>query len=288
MEFYYFGGHMRDSFITRLDKNGFDGVMFTYSPHQGDLFTLIARDIKVTEKIKYLVAIRPYAISAQYICMIKDSLNSINPNRLQINFISGHIKKNEEHYKGIIGDVTDFSHHIDKTNYLVKYIEELNSMGGNQNFAENSTDIPNTKLDYYVSTTNPHTLELAYKYNHKIIMSYRDYKNKAWTLFDLNKSQMWHKDETPMLGLPIDLKNIKTMLSISPVLRKTQEELDALDKSQQSYDTEYFTYDEFNSFISNTKNNNIDQLLLGAASDENLRQIISFVAKYKNINITNP
>jgi hypothetical protein len=279
MEFYYFGGHTRDFFTRRLHLNGFDGVMFTYDSGQGDLFTLIARDMRKDEKFKYLVAIRPHTISAQYLCMIKDSLNAISPNRIQVNLISGKMKEHEKKYGGILGDVNDLSNHIDRSNYLIKYVEELNQMGGNSGLFRQP------KLDYYVSTTNQYTLDLAHRYNHKIILSYRDYKNKAWTLFDSKKSQILDKNQMPMLGQAIDLKNIKVMLSISPVIRDTQEELDALDKTKQPYDTEYFTYEEFNHFV---KNVNADQLLLGANSNENIIKIFQFVKNYKELNTTKP
>ena len=282
MEFYYFGGYTYDSYITKLHLHGFDGVMFTYDAGQGDLFTLIARDMKSYQKIKYLVAIRPYTISPQYLCMIKESLNAISPNRIQINLISGKIKEQEKKYGGILGDVNDLSSHVDRSNYLIEYVEELNQMGGNSGWFDHP------KLDYYVSTTNQHTLDLAYKYSHKIIMSYRDYKNKAWSLFDSRKSQMLDKNQMPMLGQAIDLKNIKVMLSISPIIRNTKEELDLVDKTKQSYDTEYFTYKEFNYFIKNLKNSNIDQLLLGANSDEEKIKVFEFIKNYKILNATKP
>ena len=155
-------------------------------------------------------------------------------------------------------------------------------MGGNSGWFDHP------KLDYYVSTTNQHTLDLAYKYNHKIIMSYRDYKNKAWSLFDSSKSQMLDKNQMPMLGQAIDLKNIKVMLSISPIIRNTKEELDLVDKTKQSYDTEYFTYKEFNYFIKNLKNSNVDQLLLGANSDEEKIKVFEFIKNYKILNATKP
>jgi alkanesulfonate monooxygenase len=123
MEFYYFGGYFDEGFISRLEESGFSGVMFTYDSTQGDMFTQIARDIKHTEKIKYLVAIRPYTISPQYICMINNSINKIMPGRLQINLISGYIKDHEANFGGIIGDTNDSSSNIDKSKYIINYLE---------------------------------------------------------------------------------------------------------------------------------------------------------------------
>jgi hypothetical protein len=56
----------------------------------------LARDIDLTKKIKYMIALRPYNISPQYLTMINQSINQIMPDRLQINFISGYIKPHEK------------------------------------------------------------------------------------------------------------------------------------------------------------------------------------------------
>ena len=88
MKFYYFGGNFYDGHTTLLENSHFDGVMFVYDSALGDVFTKMVENMKTNEKIKYLVAIRPYAISPQYLCMINQSINSIMPDRLQINFVS--------------------------------------------------------------------------------------------------------------------------------------------------------------------------------------------------------
>jgi hypothetical protein len=56
---------------------------------------LAARDIDISKKIKYMVAIRPYAISPQYLVMMNHSMNDIMSNRVQFNLILGHIKEHE-------------------------------------------------------------------------------------------------------------------------------------------------------------------------------------------------
>lgn len=72
MKFYYFSGgdHIKEGRVKKLEKNGFTGVLFTYDPMAGDYLTRIAQDCENTQKIKYMVAMRPQAVSAQYLCMI--------------------------------------------------------------------------------------------------------------------------------------------------------------------------------------------------------------------------
>lgn len=72
MKFYYFSGgnHIEKRRIKQLEQNGFTGVLFTYDPFAGDYLTRIAEDCKNTQNIKYMVAMRPQAMSAQYLSMV--------------------------------------------------------------------------------------------------------------------------------------------------------------------------------------------------------------------------
>lgn len=283
MNFYYFGGHIGSGQISRLEKSHFAGVMFTYDATQGDIFTLVARDIKVTEKIKYLVAIRPYAISPQYICMVNQSMHSIMPNRLQINFISGYIKDHESDFGGIVGSVNDLSSRADRSNYMIEYINEINTMRGNK---ENSHP-----LDFYVSTTNEHVLPVVQKHNNKIILPYRDYKNKYWTSVDSNGSQF--------RGPDFDLGDTEVMLAVTPIIRKTKDELDLLDgyakrpvwrkgeKSVTVNDVGYFTYEEFDDFVARLQDDGINHMLINAVPHSESDRLIDFIKHYKELKGTN-
>jgi hypothetical protein len=281
MEFYYFGGYFDDGFISKLEESGFSGVMFTYDSTQGDMFTQIARDIKQTEKIKYLVAIRPYTISPQYLCMINRSINKIMPGRLQINFISGYIKDHESSFGGIIGETNDSSSNIDKSKYIINYLDVLNTMPGNQN--------DYLKLDFYVSTTNQYVLPAAQKYNNKIILPYKYYRLGFAT----------ENFESEISGNEIDLKDTKVMLAITPVFRKTEEDLKLLDgyvvrpvwrKGEKVLrmggnhdpvsDIAYFTYEQFDNFVDELEKNGINQLLMNAWPPEETDVVIEAIKEY--------
>lgn len=276
MEFYYFGGSFGAGQITRLDNSNFSGVMFTYDSTQGDMFTQIARDIKLTEKIKYLVAIRPYSISPQYLCMINQSMNSIMKDRLQINLISAYIKDHEKDFGGILGEVNDSSDRIARSNYMIEYIDVLNTMPGNLKYKD--------KLDFYVSTTNEHVFSTIKKYDNKIILPYRDYKNGYWTVINEAGSQL--------PGNSFNLKDTKVMVAITPVIRKTQAELDSLteyakrpvwragEKSATVTDIEYFTYEQFDAFVKKLESEGIHHLLMNGWPVEERDIIIDFIKTY--------
>jgi hypothetical protein len=266
MKFYFFGGTFTYSAKTasNLNANNFDGVMYTYDATKGDMFSRVAKDINKNEKIKYLIAIRPYTISPQYLCAINDSINEIMKDRLQINFISGYIKDHEANVGGIVGEIKDDSSKIEKSNYMIEFLKVLNEMKENKN-----------SLDFYVSTTNEYVFDAAKKYNNKIIVPYGTYSRKTWTG---NNN--------------IDLSGIEVMLALTPIIRETREELDGLteyalrpawkkgEKSHVVSDVGYFTYEEFDEFVKSLEDDGINSLLINAVPDKEHRVIIPFIKKY--------
>lgn len=280
MKFYYFGGNFNPGEITRLEQSHFDGVMFVYDAVIGDVFTHIARDIRKNEKIKYLVAIRPYAISPQYLCMINKSINQIASNRIQINLISGYVKEHEKQFGGILGNVNDESSRIDRSNYMIDYVNMLNTMPGNKR---------KYPLDFYVSTTNEYVFNATSEYDNKMILPYRDYKNGYWTVITKNEQQ----DK----GSSFDIKGRKIMLAITPIIRRTHEELNLSEdyakrpiwkdgeRSGQVTDIEYFTYEEFDAFIKQLEADGITEILMNGHQEKEREMLISFIKSYRELGI---
>ena len=281
MNFHYFGGHVSTtaSNIDELEDAHCDGILFTYRQWQGDFFTFVARTMKLDQKIKYMIAIRPHALSAQYLCMINQSINEIQPERLQVNIIAGHIKPDEVDFGGILGTVTDASSIPDRTNYMIDYLKELRDM------ESNGVQIP----ECYVTCTNIHSLEAVAKLGYKIIFPYREYKFGYF----LDKSV----DGQLKPGVGFDLSDKKIMLAISPIIRDTQEEIDAefpknivvhtqdgksyLDRFRFLNDTAYFTYDNFVRFVKELESKGINEILFNGAPESERDNLIKYIKRYK-------
>lgn len=159
--------------MDKLENAGFHGVLHTYNSYQNNPFIRIAKNTNSETKIKHMVAIRPYTVSPQYLCTINDSFDEFyqEKNPIQINFITGWIKDNEKDSGGILGSVNDFSDFKTRSSYLIDYIDMLESL---------NRKIP----DYYISVTNNFTLELAKKYNSKIIIDQIHFKKNKFNLSD--------------------------------------------------------------------------------------------------------
>ena len=287
MEFYYFGGVMGDpgnpKDPSNLNKNHFSGTMFTYDIPEGDMFVKVASTIRKDERIKYLVAIRPYTISPQYLYMINQSMDRIDRGRLQINIIPGYIKDHEAGFGGIVGDVNDESKSVDRSNYTIKFIETLNAMNQEKDFPGYYRD-PNHKstLDVYVSTTNSYVFEAAKKYKHKIILPYHIYARGYWS--DVLKD--------PSLTVPLELDGVEVMLAITPIIRKTEEELDLLtnyairpvwqkgEVPKVVLDAAYFTHEQFDDFVKTLEKRGINHLLINAVPSEEVDVIVPFINEY--------
>jgi hypothetical protein len=257
MNFYYFGN---ESDVDNLVKNKFSGILFTYNARQSDYFAYSSRKINTEEEFKYMIAIRPYVISPQYLAMMFRSFEKIKSNSLQVNLISGHIKEEEKGYGGIIGEVNDFSSKVDRSNYLIKYIHTLNDLN------KKEMDVRKKNLvDFYVSTTNKFIFDEASQNKNKMIVSYSDYKKSE---FIINPGD-------------------KIMISIGPVIRDTQEELDLIDKKNRNVnknDTVFFTKEQLISVLEdiNHKHKDIDEILFFAWPEEEKERIFNFVNEYKN------
>jgi alkanesulfonate monooxygenase SsuD/methylene tetrahydromethanopterin reductase-like flavin-dependent oxidoreductase (luciferase family) len=287
MKFYYFGGVMGNSSDPKtpsnLNKHHFSGVMFTHDIPEGDMFVKTAIDLKKNENIKYLVAIRPYTISPQYLSMINRSIDRISKNRLQINLISGYIKEHEDGVGGIVGNVNDQSSSIDRSNYMIDFLKALNEMDQDKESPGywRDPDHPN-KLDIYVSTTNSYVFEAVKKYGHKIILPYNIYARGSWA--DVKKD--------PSLMIPLDLDDTEVMIAITLIIRETEEELDKLtnyamrpvwrkgETPMPLLDAVYLTYEQFDDFVKTLERRGINHLLINSVPSEEVHVILPFIKKY--------
>lgn len=287
MKFYYFGGVMgspedpKDP--SNLNNHHFSGVMFTHDIPEGDMFVKTAIDINPNENIKYLIAIRPYTISPQYLSMINRSMSRIDRDRLQINLISGYIKDHEDGVGGVVGDVNDRSSSVDRSNYMIEFLKELNEMDQDKDSPGYYRD-PNYRnnLDVYVSTTNSYVFEAAKKYNHKIILPYHIYARGSWS------DTARHRSAT----IPLELGNMEVMLAITPIIRETEEELDMLTNYSMRpvwkngeiptpvLDSAYFTYDQFDDFVKTLESRGINHLLINAVPSQEVHVIVPFIKQY--------
>jgi hypothetical protein len=245
MNFYSFG-LLEDA--ETLYNHHYSGMLLTYTIDQGNYFIRVAESMDKGKNFKYMVAVRPYLVSPQFLCTINNSINLIDKDRIQINFVSGFVKDNEKDFGGVLGLVNDSSSNIEKSNYLIEYIKNIEN-------------IKNHNLDYYVTATNKFVFNEMSSIGSKMIISHDQYKDKVY-----------------------DLSNKKIMVAIIPILRETQEEIDSISPNKIMSDYEYMTYDNFKIFIKELENNGINEIMICCWDRKEKRRIHNLVKEYKEEN----
>ena len=108
-----------------LEEYGYYSLLLTYHSKQTDLLTksLLAADKNI--KLKFMIAIRTYSISPEYMNMIYKSYNEIFPNKLMLNILTGDLHKNEESLENIPMFNDFFSFIENRYKYTEKWLEKF-------------------------------------------------------------------------------------------------------------------------------------------------------------------
>lgn len=104
----------------KLDSVGYYSLLLTYHSELPDMILKSFEAASNNQKIKYMAAIRTYAISPEYLSMICKSYNDSFPNKLILNIVSGDIKEKENS----INNLVFISKDMDTSKKRFKYTEE--------------------------------------------------------------------------------------------------------------------------------------------------------------------
>jgi alkanesulfonate monooxygenase SsuD/methylene tetrahydromethanopterin reductase-like flavin-dependent oxidoreductase (luciferase family) len=114
-----------------LDDAGYYSVLLTYHSLKSDAWIKCARALNIDHKIKYMIAIRTYAISPEYFSMMCNAFEEIAPDRLMFNIVSGDIHEEESSVYDVIyiNDLIDTSQkRLDYTNEWIKKLKSINKI----------------------------------------------------------------------------------------------------------------------------------------------------------------
>jgi hypothetical protein len=166
---------------------------------------------------------------------------------------------------------------------MIEFLKVLNEMDQDKDSPGYWRD-PNYKnqLDIYVSTTNSYVFEAVKKYGHKIILPYHIYARKAWS------DTLRHRSAT----IPLNLGDTEVMIAMTPIIRKTEEELDLLTNyairpvwkkgeiPMVLMDVAYFTHEQFDDFVKTLEKRGINHLLINGVPNEESEVILPFIKQY--------
>lgn len=87
---------------SELDDAGYYSLLLTYHSNNYDFLTKSLLAANNDLKLKFMIAIRTYAISPEYMAMICRSYNDSFPNKLMLNIVSGDIHEDEKSIENIV------------------------------------------------------------------------------------------------------------------------------------------------------------------------------------------
>ena len=126
-----------NSLAKQLDYYGYYSLLLTYHSLQPDLLLKSALAANNIEKIKFMIAVRTYSISPEYLSMIYGSYNELFKDRLMFNIVSGDIHSEERSLENI----PMFSEYLNTPEKRLEYTEQwidkfinLNNIWGTPEF----------------------------------------------------------------------------------------------------------------------------------------------------------
>lgn len=189
-----------ESLSNELEKYNYHSVLLVYNSTNADNWVKAARVAKNDQKLKYMIAIRTYAISPEYCGMICESFNQMLPGKIMLNVLSGDVMKKETS----IDDVVFIENKVSSPEKRLAYTDEWMKKFLNLKIM---SEIP----EIVMSGHSQKTKEMALKYG-------------ATHLSALNMFNQYIKTENPII-------NPKQMLNFNVIVRDTKEEAEEVLKN---------------------------------------------------------
>jgi hypothetical protein len=120
----YAGLSRLQKFVTNLNDCGYYSILLPYYSLRADSFIKAARILKEDEKIKFMIALRPRALSPEYCAMLCNAFSLIQKNRLMINIVHGSVEPGELQ-RGILGQASSFSSREEAIKYTESFVKAL-------------------------------------------------------------------------------------------------------------------------------------------------------------------
>ncbi len=163
---------------NKLDEAGYYSLLIVYHSTKSDAWLHCMHALNKDHKIKYMIAMRAYAISPEYFSMMCNSFNEIAPNRIMFNIVAGDLHKEESSVEDhiFINDLIDTTEkRVEYTYQWIKKLKEINKI--------------NCFPEIVMSGFSDRTLESAEKfadYNLCMIDTYKEHTER----FSKNKNRM--------------------------------------------------------------------------------------------------
>lgn len=151
---------------VQWNDSGYSSVLLTFNSSSPDNWIKAAAACHPGQKLKYMIALRPYHLSPQYCAMMVEAFNLIDPGRLILNFVAGDVQNRPEEgaQQDVFGNSEKLKTIDDRKKFLRLFVQELIS-----------SNVITTKPELVFSGFSEYTVETAYINNGILLAMYDDY-----------------------------------------------------------------------------------------------------------------
>lgn len=166
---------------VKLEEVGYESVLLTFHSDSPDYLIKSAAALIPKNKLKYMIALRPYHMSPQYCAMVTEGFNQIEPGRLVFNWIAGdsHNRLDEKPQMDVYGNTDTLDSIIKKTTFLRNFVNQYNSM-----------PVITIKPQMVFSGYSEYTLETTRMFNGTSLSMIDDYIENKDRFFNIQKKMV--------------------------------------------------------------------------------------------------
>lgn len=110
-----------------INSFGYDSCMLTYHSRENDMFIKLARAIDPELPLKYIIAMRTYAISPEYLGLMIKGFEEIAKDKIMFNIVAGDLHANETSVEDVV-DSSLLSTSQDRVKYTGLWLEKFTNL----------------------------------------------------------------------------------------------------------------------------------------------------------------
>jgi hypothetical protein len=162
---------------SRLEGCKYSSVLLTFHSESPDYLIKSAAALIPGDKLKYMIALRPYHISPQFCAMVTEGYNQIDHNRLIFNWIAGdfHNRDDEPTQVDVFGETESIDNIVKRTTFLREFVKQYNSF-----------DIVSKKPEMVFSGFSNYTLETVKIFDGTSLCMVDDYRKNVKNFDGIN------------------------------------------------------------------------------------------------------
>lgn len=136
-----------------LDYAGYESVLLVYHSLLPDYMIRVANIINPEHKLKYMFAMRTYAVSPEYCAMMCEAFHTIQPNRIMLNIAAGDLKEEETTVDDVVAIGSLLTTYEGRVSYTSEWLQKFSGL-----------KYLNNRPEIIVSGTSSKTIENSERY----------------------------------------------------------------------------------------------------------------------------